>query len=117
MVEGDASSATYPLAMAAITGGEVTVANVGKNSLQGDAQFHTLLQKMGCFVQQTETTTTVRGPQFPNVLQAIHEVDMDSMTDSFMTLAAIAAVAKGTTRIVNIAVILFIHKTFLFVCF
>jgi len=35
-VEGDASSATYPLALAAISGGTVTVRNVGSASLQGD---------------------------------------------------------------------------------
>jgi pentafunctional AROM polypeptide len=40
-VEGDASSATYPLALAAVTGGSVTVANVGAASTQGDAQVPT----------------------------------------------------------------------------
>ena len=38
-VEADASSATYALAIAAITGGSVTVDGVGRDSLQGDAQF------------------------------------------------------------------------------
>jgi len=33
-IEADASSATYPLAMAALTGGAVTVLNVGQHSLQ-----------------------------------------------------------------------------------
>ena len=39
-MEADASSATYPLAIAAITGGTVTVDGVGRSSLQGDAQFY-----------------------------------------------------------------------------
>ena len=103
-VEGDASSATYPLALAAVSGGTVTVENVGSDSLQGDAQFYTVLQQMGCSVSQTLTTTTVRGPDYHKgeKLKAI-TIDMDSMTDTFMTLAAVAVFAEGTTRITNIA--------------
>jgi pentafunctional AROM polypeptide len=98
-IEGDASSASYPLAMAAITGGTVTVSNLGSRSIQGDAKFYKLLEKMGCKVEQTETTTTVTGPR---QLKAI-EVDMDSMTDLFITVAILAAVANGTSKITNIA--------------
>jgi 5-enolpyruvylshikimate-3-phosphate synthase len=43
-------------------GGEVTVNNIGKHSLQGDARFYTVLEQMGCAVKQTDTATTVRGP-------------------------------------------------------
>jgi pentafunctional AROM polypeptide len=102
LVEGDASSATYPLAMAAITGGRVTIGNVGSMSRQGDAAFCQLLSKMGCTVKQDETTTTVQGPP-PGTLKALGEVDLDSMTDSFMTLAAVAVFASGVTSIINIA--------------
>jgi len=61
-VESDASSASYPLAMAAISGGSVTVAGVGSDSLQGDADFCFILERMGCRVERTPTTTTVHGP-------------------------------------------------------
>jgi len=98
-VESDASSASYPLAMAAITGGKVTVNNLGKESLQGDTNFYIVLEKMGCEVQQTETTTTVIGV---HQLKAI-TIDLNSMTDTFMTVCALAAVAEGTTKIYNIA--------------
>lgn len=103
-VEGDASSATYPLALAAVTGGRITVNNVGSHSLQGDAQFCTLLKRMGCQVEQTESTTTVVGPNLAKgeKLTAI-EVDMDNMTDTFMTLATVAVFAHGITKITNIA--------------
>ena len=46
-IEGDASSASYFLAGAAITGGTVTVYGCGKDSIQGDARFAEVLQKMG----------------------------------------------------------------------
>jgi pentafunctional AROM polypeptide len=61
-VECDASSATYPLAFAAVTASEVTVHGVGSSSLQGDAGFAHLLGKMGCEVSMTEVTTTIKGP-------------------------------------------------------
>ncbi|KJE91861.1 pentafunctional AROM polypeptide [Capsaspora owczarzaki ATCC 30864] len=103
-VEGDASSATYPLAIAAVTGKKVTVANVGKLSLQGDAQFCHLLARMGCTVEQTDMTTTVTGPSgIAPRLRALGTVDMGDMTDAFMTLAAVCAIADGVTSIRNIA--------------
>ena len=103
LVEGDASSATYPLALAALSGGgEVTVDNVGSDSLQGDSKFCDVLRRMGCTVTQSSMTTTVKGPQRVGELRAV-DIDMDAMTDTFMTLAAVAAFATGTTRITNIA--------------
>lgn len=103
-VEGDASSATYPLALAAVSGGTVTVENVGSASLQGDSKFYTVLQAMGCHVSQTALSTTVRGPDVSagEKLIAI-SVDMDALTDTFMTLAAVSVFAEGTTRITNVA--------------
>ncbi len=50
MVEGDASSASYFLGGAAITGGRVRVQGCGLNSIQGDVQFATVLEKMGAKV-------------------------------------------------------------------
>lgn len=102
-IESDASSATYPLAVAAITGTECTVPNIGSASLQGDARFAIdVLRPMGCTVEQTETSTTVRGPA-PGSLKAISHVDMEPMTDAFLTASVLAAVASGTTKISGIA--------------
>jgi pentafunctional AROM polypeptide len=61
IVEADASSATYPLAIAAITGGQITVDFVGSGSCQGDAQFVHLLHQMGCAVSQDPVSTSVLG--------------------------------------------------------
>jgi pentafunctional AROM polypeptide len=101
-VEVDASSATYPLAFAAITGGEVTVEALGNKSLQGDAAFHTLLSAMGCTTTQDAHSTTVVGPPAGVPLKAV-DIDMEPMTDAFMTAVALAAVADGTTNITGIA--------------
>ncbi len=80
----------------------VTVTNIGRHSLQGDAQFCRVLEQMGCEVQQTQHQTRVRGPAGGARLRAV-QVDMATMTDTFMTVCALAAVAEGCTRITNIA--------------
>ena len=102
-IESDASSATYPLAIAAITGTSCTISNIGSASLQGDAKFaKEVLEVMGCKVVQTATETTVQGPPIGE-LKAIEEVDMTEMTDAFLTATVLAAVAQGKTRILGIA--------------
>lgn len=103
VVESDASSATYPLAVAAITGTRCTIPNIGSKSLQGDARFAIdVLRPMGCKVEQTDFSTTVTGPA-PGSLQGIEHVDMEPMTDAFLTASVLAAVASGVTRITGIA--------------
>ena len=92
----------YPLAIAAITGGTVTCEAVGSASIQGDAGFAHLCQRMGCTVKQTKDQSTVTGPGKGRRLKAI-DVDMEPMTDAFMTAVALAAVAEGTTRITGVA--------------
>ena len=99
LIEGDASSASYFWAAAAISGGTVTVANVPVPSLQGDANLVPLLARMGCEVSQKDGGVTVSGPE---KLEAI-EVDMGDMPDVAPTLAVVAAFAQGTTTINNIA--------------
>ncbi|PCH42024.1 arom polypeptide [Wolfiporia cocos MD-104 SS10] len=117
-IESDASSATYPLAIAAITGTTCTIPNIGFASLQGDARFaKEVLEPMGCKVVQTETETTVTGPPVGQ-LRALGLVDMEPMTDAFLTASVLAAVATAsplkereltdgsrptTTRIIGIA--------------
>lgn len=94
-IESDASSATYPLAIAAITGSSCTIANIGSASLQGDARFaKEVLEPMGCEVIQTENETTVRGPKVGE-LRAIGLIDMEPMTDAFLTASVLAAAATG----------------------
>ena len=97
VIESDASSATYPLAVAAIMGTTCTIPNIGSASLQGDARFAvSVLRPMGCEVVQTATSTTVTGPP-RGQLRPIPVIDMEPMTDAFLTAAVLAAVAQGET--------------------
>ena len=97
-VEGDASSASYFLAGAAITGGTITVIGCGTDSLQGDARFAEIMEMMGAEVQWEPNQITVRGS---GNLRGI-DVDMNEMPDAAMTLAVAALFAEGTTAIRNI---------------
>ncbi|KAJ1917408.1 3-dehydroquinate dehydratase (3-dehydroquinase) [Mycoemilia scoparia] len=109
VVESDASSATYPLAVAAITGTTCIIPSLGSASLQGDARFAVdVLRPMGCTVEQTATSTKVTGPPIGQ-LRPLPQIDMEPMTDAFLTATALAAVAQDPsgkdswTRIVGIA--------------
>lgn len=96
-VEPDASSASYPLAVAAVTGGTVTVEGLGTGALQGDAVFATLLAEMGCAVVRDAHRVTVTGAR-PGGLRGI-DVDMADVSDLVPTLAAVATLASTPTRI------------------
>ena len=97
-VEPDASSASYPLAAAAITpGSQITVPGLGKDSLQGDAAFCLVLEKMGCRVTQSATSTTLAAPA-DGILHGV-DVDMNGIPDMAQTLACVAVFAKGPTTI------------------
>ncbi|EKD74133.1 MAG: hypothetical protein ACD_45C00063G0004 [uncultured bacterium] len=98
-VEPDLTTAGYFFAAAAVTGGQVTIQPVNvKKSLQGDVKFITLLEKMGCQIEEDLIGLSVKGPQ---ELSGV-SVDMRDCSDTFMTLAAIAPFAKTPTTITNI---------------
>ena len=60
-IEPDASAASYFFAAAAITGGRVTVPDLGSGSVQGDIAFVDVLAQMGARVEQSTSSTTVTG--------------------------------------------------------
>ncbi|KAG5607198.1 hypothetical protein H5410_028690 [Solanum commersonii] len=105
-VEGDASSASYFLAGAAVTGGTITVEGCRTSSLQGDVKFAEVLEKMGAEVTWTENSVTVKGPPRSSSgrkhLRAI-DVNMNKMPDVAMTLAVVALFADGPTAIRDVA--------------
>ena len=63
-IEPDASAASYFLAVAAVTGGRVTVDGLTKTALQGDVHFATALEQMGCEVDWATDSVTVTGHPF-----------------------------------------------------
>lgn len=98
-VEPDASGASYFMAAAAVTGGRVRVLGLRRDSAQGDTRFADVLERMGCRVTWDEAGVEVVGPER---LAGI-DVDMNAISDTVMTLAAIAPFASGPVTIRNVA--------------
>lgn len=96
-VEPDASSASYPLAAAAIVGGRVVVSGMGRSSLQGDSKFVDVLVRMGCSVENAGDDVVLSRSQ-DQPLQGLI-IDMRDMSDLVPTLAVVAAFALTPTTI------------------
>ena len=97
LVEGDASSASYFLAAAAIKGGEIKVTGIGRNSIQGDIQFAEALAKMGADIEWGDDFVISRVGK----LKAV-DLDFNHIPDAAMTIATTALFADGTTAIRNV---------------
>ena len=96
-IEPDASSASYPLAVAAVRGGTVTVPGLVAESMQGDVAILDLLGAMGCDVIATKSSVSIaRRPNVP--LRGI-DVDMADISDLVPTVAAVAVTASTPTTI------------------
>ncbi len=96
-IEPDASAASYFFAAAAITGGEVTVEGLSRNSLQGDVEFCDCLAQMGCEVRYEADRITVVGRPLRGIT-----VDMNAISDTVQTLSAVALFADGPTTITGV---------------
>jgi 3-phosphoshikimate 1-carboxyvinyltransferase len=100
LVEPDASTASYFLAAAALTGRSVTIPGLGSQSLQGDLRFVGVLSRMGADVTVTPESVTVTGPGSVG-LRGI-TVNMRDISDTMPTLAAIAPFADDPVRIEDV---------------
>ena len=100
-VEGDASSASYFVALGAIAESEqgITIQGVGLDSIQGDIRFVEAAQAMGAVVTGSANSLQIRRGSWP--LKAI-ELDCNHIPDAAMTLAVMALYADGTTTLRNI---------------
>jgi 3-phosphoshikimate 1-carboxyvinyltransferase len=99
VIEPDASSASYPFAFAAAGGHRITVPAMSAASLQGDYDFVSVLERAGATIERRPDATVVRGGAR---LRGI-DVDMHHISDTVMTLAAIAPLCDGPTTIRNVA--------------
>ena len=102
-VEGDASSASYFLALGAIGGGPVRVLGVGSESIQGDVAFADALALMGAKISSGEDWIEVAGVKNVNGKLNGITIDCTEIPDAAMTLAVTALFAEGSTRLINIA--------------
>jgi 3-phosphoshikimate 1-carboxyvinyltransferase len=103
-VEGDASSASYFLALGAVGGGPVKVVGVGAQSIQGDVAFADVIEAMGAQVRREEASIEVTGLNVATgqKLKAF-DADFNLIPDAAMTAAALALFADGPCTLRNIA--------------
>ncbi len=97
-IEPDASAASYFFAAAAVSGGRITVKGMLPRMLQGDVRFAEVLVQMGCTLQETPEGMTLTGGPLVGI-----DVDMNAISDTVMSLAAVACFASGPTTIRNVA--------------
>lgn len=99
LIEGDASSATYFLAAAAIKGKNIRLTGINKYSIQGDVYFMNILEKMGAKI--------IWGK---NYIECINQgklrgisLDANTIPDAAMTIAILALFTDGSiTTIKNV---------------
>jgi 3-phosphoshikimate 1-carboxyvinyltransferase len=98
-IEPDASTASYFAAASAVSGRRFEFLGLGTESLQGDTSFFNVLGQLGAEVEWSAKSVTIAGPEN---LRGDLEIDMGEISDTFMTLAAIAPLADGPITITNI---------------
>lgn len=103
VIEGDASTASYFMALGALGGGPVRIDGVGTDSMQGDVAFADVVQDMGASVVRTPTAIEVSGPRVARGerLKAFDR-DFNLIPDAAMTAAAMAMYADGPCTLRNI---------------
>lgn len=99
-IEPDASSASYPLAAAAITGGCVRVPGLLRDSWQGDVAIVDVLGSMGCRVAFDDDGAEVEGGPLRGI-----DLDMSDVSDLVPTVAAVACFADSPTTITGVGFI------------
>jgi 3-phosphoshikimate 1-carboxyvinyltransferase len=97
-IEPDASAASYFFALAAVTGGDITVEGLTRDALQGDVHFVDALEQMGCRVEYLPRAIRVIGGKLRGI-----DINMNAISDTAQTLACVAPFAEGPTRIRDVA--------------
>jgi 3-phosphoshikimate 1-carboxyvinyltransferase len=102
-VEGDASTASYFLALGTIGGGPVRVTGVGADSIQGDVAFADTLAAMGAQVRRGPDWIEASGPRVAEGARLrAFDADFNLIPDAAMTAAVLALYADGPCRLRNI---------------
>jgi 3-phosphoshikimate 1-carboxyvinyltransferase len=102
-IEPDASAASYFLALPLVTGGQLTLrgAQDSRRGLQGDTEFADVVRAVGAGVRATSAGLEV---SFQRAQSRVGlDRDFKAISDTFLTLAAIAPLLRGRTRITGIA--------------
>jgi 3-phosphoshikimate 1-carboxyvinyltransferase len=99
-IEPDATAASYYAALPLVAGGEITLTHL-RWGLQGDTDFLSVIERAGLSVEETFEGFVVSFA--PNLSRRNITQDFNEFSDTFLTLAAIAPLLEGATKITGIA--------------
>lgn len=101
-VESDASAASYFLALPAAVGGDLQIEDLKLNGLQGDASFARIIRDLGCEMNEPADGVRIARSRTDSPLSGV-TFDFFQISDTFLTLAALAPLLQGSTTITGIA--------------
>lgn len=97
-IDGDASSASYFFALAALHGSSITVKNIPLSTPQADIKILDFLKEIGCSISTTKKSITVTGPAKLKKVQK-KSINLSDMPDAAMTIAVLCAFNHGTVTL------------------
>ncbi len=97
VIPGDFSSATFFMALAAISGQEFTLENLDMSDPQGDKLVLSILEDMGAKINISDSNIIIKGSNLSG-----REIDMNSIPDALPAMAVVGCFSKGETRLVNV---------------
>lgn len=100
VIEGDASAATYHMALATLHRGTVSFANLGRDTHQGEFAFAEVCERAGARIDRGPTSVRVSGPDH---LKPLGTVDFSNMPDAAPTAMAMAPFLPVPTRLTGLA--------------
>lgn len=101
-IEGDATAASYFLTLPSIVGGEVLIPGLRFSGLQGDVDFVKVLNLTGSSVEATPRGMLAQVADPARSRRGI-TYNFADISDTFLTLAAVAPLYEGQTRITGIS--------------
>lgn len=102
LIEPDATAASYFLALPLVVGGQITLYGLSMDPMkQGDIDFSYIVEKIGLTIRKTQKFWFVERAKKP--LMQVAETDFNDISDTFLTLAAIAPLLKTPTYVKGIA--------------
>ncbi len=99
-IEPDATAASYFLMLPWVVGGQLTVPGFANVSLQGDRWFVRVVEKLGARFQRAELDQHI---EYPDPTHGGFQENFNAISDTFLTLAAVAPLLKSELKITGIA--------------
>ena len=96
-IASDFSSAAFFACLGAIPGNNVTLLGLDMDDSQGDKAIFSYLEKMGTKITYAQNSILVEGDTLNGAM-----IDLNATPDALPAMAALAALAKGATHLVNV---------------